>query len=65
MISICKICGKEYEANYPNSKYCSILCREMGARNKRAAWCNENKGYMTIYMREHRANKKREEALIK
>lgn len=51
---ICKICGKEYIAEYPNSKYCSILCKEMGNKINHKAWSDKNKDYNTIYMREYR-----------
>lgn len=30
---ICEICGKEFEANHSQAKYCSIKCRRQGNRN--------------------------------
>lgn len=50
----CKICGKEFEAEHPNSKYCSILCKEMGIKRNSKAWSKKNKGYITLYMRDYR-----------
>lgn len=54
---VCKICGREFEAISPNSKYCSILCKEMGSKRNMKAWSDKNKEYMTIYMREYRKKK--------
>ena len=53
-IRICKICGKEFEAEYPNSKYCSFLCKEIGSINNAKAWRENNKVYSTPYMRNYR-----------
>ena len=33
-IKICEICGKEYEASRPYSKYCSKLCRYKAIRSR-------------------------------
>lgn len=55
---ICKICGKEYPAIYPNTKYCSILCKEMAHKKQMQAWNEKNQEYMTIYMRKYRQKNK-------
>lgn len=60
MKKYCKICGKEFEALSPNSKYCSLLCKEMGAKKNLRAWNDKNKGYITIYMRSYRKKKAKE-----
>ena len=57
---VCKICGKEFIAMSPNSKYCSFLCKEMGSKKNLRAWSEKNKGYITIYMREYRKRKTKE-----
>lgn len=59
-IRACKICGKEFVAMSPNSKYCSLLCKEMGSKKNTRAWSDKNKGYITLYMRAYRKKKAKE-----
>ena len=58
MIRLCNVCGKEFEAIHPNSRYCSDLCCTLARKSKEQAWRDRNKGYITLYMREYRVRKK-------
>ena len=41
----CPICGREFETNRPNKKYCCFSCKEAGRRLKRLQWEDKNPGY--------------------
>lgn len=53
----CKWCGKEYETRMPNSKYCSLDCREAVRIANRRAFDEANPNYRKEYMRAYRARK--------
>lgn len=57
-LRVCKICGKEFVSMHPNSKYCSLLCKEIGMKNNQRSWSEKNKGYITLYMRSYRKKQK-------
>lgn len=42
--TVCPICGKEFEKQKPNAKYCSDPCRQKGRYEHRKAW-EERTGY--------------------
>lgn len=52
--TLCPICGREFEADKPNRRYCSLECRETGRKLKRRQWENENPNYNAEYMRKYR-----------
>lgn len=50
----CVQCGEKYFTEAPNSKYCSLECREAARRTKRLEWENRNAGYNRDYARRFR-----------
>lgn len=56
----CAICGREFETNRPNKKFCSFTCKEAGAKLRQMKWKDNNSNYSTEYMRKYRAAKKGE-----
>lgn len=42
---ICQICGKKFETDAPNTKYCSPECRDKGAHLRRKEW-ERTSGYL-------------------
>ena len=60
----CKICGREFEPMYPNSKYCSSSCRDLARMNKLRSWKIKHPGYMKMKQREYRHKKAIEDEFI-
>lgn len=54
----CAICGKEYEAHAPNSKYCSLECAHAARLKTAEKFRSENPHYCRDYMRQYRIRKK-------
>lgn len=50
----CIICGRNFETNKPNKKYCSFTCKEAGRLLQRMKWEDANPQYNTEYMRKYR-----------
>jgi endogenous inhibitor of DNA gyrase (YacG/DUF329 family) len=50
----CPICGKQFETNRPNKKYCSFTCKEAGRQLRRMKWAADNPNYSAEYMRKYR-----------
>lgn len=57
-IVTCGICGRSFETNKPNKKYCSLSCREAAAKVRRLEWEDRNPGYNMKYQREYRQRNK-------
>lgn len=55
---ICDICGKEFTATGPNTRYCSLECSAIGRSYTRRLWMEDRTGYMKDYMREYRSKQK-------
>lgn len=55
---ICPMCGRQFETNKPNKKYCSFSCREAGRKLQRMKWDAQNPDYNAEYMRGYRAAQK-------
>lgn len=55
---ICPICGKAFVTLSPNGKYCGQACAEVGRRQLRAKWKEDNPEYSAVYMRQYRTAKK-------
>lgn len=60
----CLICGQEFETARPNKKYCSLVCRESGAKLRRMKWNDKNPRYSTDYMQKYRKEKREKEKAI-
>ena len=46
---VCKICGAEFESNYPNAEYCSPKCKKVnGARQASASYWKKKNGNKKI-----------------
>ena len=58
----CLICGKEYKAIEPNSKYCSLKCSNDARKINRKIWNKKHPKYITNYMREYRKVKQKVDA---
>ena len=56
----CPICGRQFETNRPNKKFCSFTCREAGEKLWRMKWEEKNPGYNRNYQREYRERKRLE-----
>ena len=56
--TMCAICGKEFTAMSPNTRYCSLECQAIGRSYTRRVWLEERAGYMKDYMREYRSKQK-------
>lgn len=54
----CEQCGKTFTTEAPNSKYCSLDCREIARRAKRLEWESKNEGYNCTYARLRRKKEK-------
>lgn len=52
--TVCPICGLEMTKKKPNTKYCSLTCKELGRRISLLRWKKKNTGYMTKYMKRYR-----------
>lgn len=50
----CIMCGKSFDTEWPNKKYCSLVCKDAAIRKKRLEWKADNPGYYTEYMRKRR-----------
>ncbi len=57
VIKKCALCGNEYETRMPNSKYCSLVCREAARKAARREFDEANPNYRKEYMRAYRARK--------
>lgn len=53
MTKICKMCGREFEAERSNAVYCSLVCREAGRKVSRNNWNRANKDYYRQYAEKH------------
>ena len=51
---VCVMCGQPYYATVPNTKYCSLTCREAMLRRKRKQWEADHPGYNAEYARKRR-----------
>ena len=51
----CKICGKVFETEKPNKRYCSFVCKEAAITKKRIEWKVANPHYYRDYSRKRRA----------
>ena len=51
---VCVMCGKSFDTEYPNKKYCSLVCKDAAIRKKRLVWKLNNPGYDTEYARKRR-----------
>lgn len=52
---VCVICGKTFETEYSNKKYCSLICRDASIRKKRLEWKMNNPNYYRDYSRMQRS----------
>ena len=59
-IKKCEICGKIFETNRPNKKYCSFTCKEAGEKLWRLKWQDKNPEYQKLYQRAYRERKRLE-----
>lgn len=60
MIKKCKLCGKEFEPNKHQQKYCSSECSEEAIRKQRQQYYLEHKEKMNEYNRKwKKANKEK------
>lgn len=59
-IKKCEICGKTFETNRPNKKYCSFTCKEAGEKLWRLKWQDKNPEYQKLYQRAYRERKRLE-----
>ena len=50
----CKICGKAFESDKPNAKYCCLSCKEQGRRLRQVEWEKRHPNYRRDYMRKYR-----------
>ena len=56
----CPICGKEFETDRPNKRYCSFTCKEAGQILRRMK-CNEkNPNYGKEYMQKYRQKERQD-----
>lgn len=51
---VCVICGKTFETEHKNKKYCSLVCKDASDRKKRLEWKIKNPDYYRDYMRKRR-----------
>lgn len=42
----CTCCGKEFQAQYPNQKYCGLRCANKGRLEHRSEWIKNHPGYI-------------------
>lgn len=56
----CAICGRQFETNRPNKKFCSFTCREAGEKLWRMQWEEKNPDYNKNYQRKYRERKRLE-----
>lgn len=49
----CLECSKEFKANYPNQKYCSIKCHKIGKKKKVKEWKEKNPNYYKEYNKKY------------
>ena len=54
----CAICGKTFETDRPNQKYCRSLCKAAGEVLRRMNWEVKNPNYNKEYMQTYRKNQK-------
>lgn len=54
----CDICGKEFNTNGKNIKYCCLECRAIGHNYTKRIWLDGKGNYMRDYMREYRKKAK-------
>lgn len=52
----CVMCGKAFTTDRPHKRYCSLTCREAGAKYKRMKWLEKNPGYYAEYNRHYHKN---------
>ena len=41
----CACCGKEFQAQYPNQKYCGLECANEGRLQRRSEWLKSHPEY--------------------
>lgn len=54
----CPICGKVFETERHNKKYCCLSCQAAGKKLQRMKWDDNHKGYSANYMRTYRKREK-------
>lgn len=50
----CPICGRDFETNRPNKRYCCYSCKEAGRILQRMKWQENNPDYSKNYMQKYR-----------
>lgn len=58
---VCSICGKEFQSQHANVKYCSLVCKEAARRKNQKHWRSDNPNYNRDYMRQYRRKKTHDE----
>lgn len=49
----CIICGKNFETEYPNKRYCSLVCKDAASRMREMKFKAENPDYYKEYMKNY------------
>lgn len=53
---LCAVCGKEFETDAPNVKYCCPKCKVTGAKILRTKWIDAHPDYNSDYYRRRKSS---------
>ena len=57
---VCPICGREFETNAPNRKYCGTDCAKIAQARRKKHWLDNNYEYNKMRQREYQRKYRRE-----